>query len=254
MRIRTGLLSSFCSVLLLLACGCGGSGGSSNVAPGLWDFQTQSGPITFGAGGSVNVSGNAVSGIMHVTSPNCVSPDKNVSLSGRISNAINLNLSLPNGQTVSFTNLTHPGGHPAALLGNYSISAGGCIPASQGSVDGAAVDVSAIWAGDLGAPSSGQMIQLVLQQTGPDANGFFSSTGTATMTGGTCFSAGMVEPANTRILGHGSKVTLISSNPPGGTMVINGDFLFSGILFPSFGGTYTMSLGTCSQSGSISLS
>jgi hypothetical protein len=91
---------------------------------------------------------------------------------------------------------------------------------------------------------------MTLTQTGPDAHGFFSATGTATITGGTCFSNATVDPASV-IIGTGS--TLIFDNAQPGTTgktIIHGD-LGSGLIGSNFNGTYISTQGTCSETGTV---
>jgi len=95
-----------------------------------------------------------------------------------------------------------------------------------------------------------QVTNMTLTQTGPDAHGFFSATGTATITGGTCFSNATVDPASV-IIGTGS--TLIFDNAQPGTTgktIIHGD-LGSGLIGSNFNGTYISTQGTCSETGTV---
>ena len=244
--------------MLFLTCGCGGSSPGSTVAlsSGLWsiDAQSSGGPPVFSVGGALNVTGSDVSGIMHVTYPSCFPQGIDVPVTGTLTNAIDLNLSFPSQQSASFSGLTHLGGHPGLLGGNYKVTAGGCIPASQGLASGNSVMVTGEWNGTLvSPPSATTTISMSLTQTGPDAHGFFSATGTAKLTGGTCFSDATIDAAKTRILGRGSTVTLVSTSPIGGTTVITGEFTAGGPLFPDFSGTYTSNLGTCSDTGTVSM-
>jgi len=191
--MRTDLPFAFALVLLSLICGCGGSmpGSTISLSSGLWsiDAQSSSGPPVFSVGGALNVNGGDVSGIMHVTSPSCFSQDIDIPVTGTLTSTINLNLSLPNGQSASFNSLAHPGGHPGLLGGNYNVTAGECIPASQGLASGNSVDVTGEWTGTFISSSSAvTQIDITLKQTGPDTHGYYSATGTATLTGGTCFS------------------------------------------------------------------
>jgi hypothetical protein len=255
--VQTGL--GFASTLLLLelTCGCGGGGGSSVYLspPGLWSIGAQSSSSqALSVGGALNVNGTDVSGIMHVTSPSCFSEDIDIPVTGTLTNTINLNLLFPNGQGgVSFS-LTNPGGQESFVIGSYSVTASGCIPASQGLASGESVTVGGEWSGNLTSPSSTTtQIDMLLTQTGPDAHGYFSATGTATLTGATCFSAATVDAANTRILGAGSTVTLVSTSPTGGTVVLTGGFS-NAETFAAFIGKYTSNLGTCSQTGTASMS
>jgi hypothetical protein len=97
-------------------------------------------------------------------------------------------------------------------------------------------------------------VSLSLTQTGPDAHGLFSATGTATITGGTCFSSATFD-ATTLLLGKGSTLVL-DDTAVGSTGQItgNGDFSPpSPVGFPFFNGTYTSTKSACSETGTLSL-
>src|SRR5215472_14380265 len=93
-------------------------------------------------------------------------------------------------------------------------------------------------------------MSLALTQTGPDAHGFFSGTGTPTITGGTCFSSATVDPS-TFLIGAGS--TLVLDGPAGGQTIIKGDFMPPVFGDTIFNGTYTSTLGACSDSGTVQM-
>ncbi|MBZ5531387.1 MAG: hypothetical protein LAO20_08145 [Acidobacteriia bacterium] len=94
---------------------------------------------------------------------------------------------------------------------------------------------------------------MALTQTGPDAHGLFSGTGTATITGGTCFSAATVDPASL-LIGAGSQLILDNSQPgTTGKTILQGDFAPLAFGGDFFTGTYTSTQGTCSESGTVSM-
>jgi hypothetical protein len=97
-------------------------------------------------------------------------------------------------------------------------------------------------------------VSLSLTQTGPDAHGLFLATGSATITGGTCFSSATFD-ATTLLLGKGSTLVLDDTTAGStGHTTSNGDFFPSSpVGFAFFGGTYTSTKGTCSETGNLNL-
>jgi hypothetical protein len=243
--------------------GCGGSSQVSSGPPlffsaGLYQiraFPTGGSNPSVVVAGNLAPNGNSVSGTLHVTFPVCFSTATDIPVTGTLSDTnINLNLTLPDGQKLSFQ-LIQPGGHTTLLAGTYTLTGGGCVAADQGNADGRSLDFSGTWKGTL-TSASGSMTQITmtLNQTGPDANGFFSANGTATFTGGTCFAAGTIDPS-TVIIGQGSQLTLRSSGPgTAGTTVLNGDLAIGGFFAASFSGTYNSNQSTCSESGTAIMS
>jgi hypothetical protein len=251
------------SYLLLAGCGGGGSSSQPN-GPGpqffsglysISDTSNTSAASNFTVSGSLIQSGSSVSGVMHINMPSCFSFNSDVPVSGTLGGdlSVDLLLSLPNGQKLSFT-MTHPGGHLTFVGGSYALTGAGCAAVDQGAANGNIVSAGGNWTGNL-VSSTGTVskITLSLTQTGPDAHGFFSATGTATITGGTCFASATVDPS-TLITGPGSTVVLDNSAPgTTGKTIITGDFVpgLIGELFNN--GTYTSTQGACSESGTANL-
>jgi hypothetical protein len=161
-------------------------------------------------------------------------------------------MTLPTNQTITF-NLTHPGGHVSQLAGTYTIAGAGCVGPNQGEASVQSFDLTGIWRSTLTSSGGGTAnMSLNLTQTGPDAHGFFSGTGTATITGGTCFSTATVDPS-TFLIGAGSTLVLDGPAGSGGKTILQGDFsnlAFGGTIFS---GTYTSTQGACSDSGTASM-
>ena len=266
---RSGLVLVFTGVICLGLAGCGGSStmqGATSAPlpffPGLYQISEDSTVhpgTSFTLQGSLLQSGNNVSGVMHANGLSCLSFNTDIPLSGKLGTdstgnfTVDLVLSLPTGQTLSL-NTTHPDGHLSFIDGNYSLTGAGCLPTDQGGVNGQSLGVQGPWIGHFNS-TGGVVSQLnmMLTQTGPDAHGFFSATGTATITGGTCFSSAIVDPA-TVVIGTGS--TLIFDNSQSGTTgktIMQGDFSPL-IIGSTFTGTYTSTQGTCSETGSFSMS
>jgi hypothetical protein len=257
-------------MICLVLSGCGG-GSSAMPGPtptpitfesGLYEIDEASAvnPATkFTLQGSLVQSGNNLSGVMHASGLPCFSFNTDIPVSGKLGTdntgnfTVDLVLSLPGGQTLTL-NTIHPFGHLGFISGTYSLAGAGCAAPDQGNVVGEAVFIGGFWRGHFNSSGGviSQVTNMTLTQTGPDANGFFSATGSATITGGTCFSSAIVDPASV-IIGTGS--TLIFDNAQPGTTgktVVQGD-LQSGLFGSNFNGTYTSTQGTCSETGSVTL-
>ncbi len=199
----------------------------------------------------------SVSGIMHFSGTLCFPFSTDIAISGTLSSTeLDLGATLPNGQRLVFSGMTHPGGHPQFLGGNYSVLGAGCLANDQGLLNDEAMGFSGTWAGTFTSSANVvSNVNLTLNQTGPDAHGNFSATGTATITGGTCFASATFDPA-TLLIGNGSTLVLDDSTP-GSTGKITGtatNFFPANFLgVGSFSGTYTSTKGACSETGILGL-
>jgi len=250
--------------LCILSAGCGGGGNNGpviSISSGLQQIRAEAPnnptALEFELQGGLTQNGSSISGIMHFMNSSCFPFSTDISLTGMAtSSEIDLQSMLPNGQQLLFTGLTHPGGHGSSLSGNYAVTGAGCISTVPGLVVVQAEALSGNWIGTLNS-SSGSMarINLNMSQTGPDAHGLFSATGTATITGGTCFSNANIDPS-TVLIGDGSTLVLDDAAPSGtGKTVLTGDFFGpSPVGFGAGSGTYTSSEGSCSETGNFSLS
>jgi len=247
--------------VLIALFGCG-SGNSSlmNFTSGLHSMRAESNAdptvANFVLVGSLMQNGSSLSGIMHFQGSTCFPLSTDIPVSGKLTaTEANFSAMLPNGQQVSFTNLTHPGGHPQFLDGNYSVTGAGCLANVQGLSSDGALNFSGMYTGTFTSTTGNVAhVSLTLNQTGPDAHGFFSATGTATITGGTCFSSAIIDPA-TLLLGDGSTLMLDDIAPGStGKTIATGTFApTSPVGFGFFSGTYTSAKGACSESGSLSM-
>lgn len=254
-------------LLVLLGIGLAGCSGSNGMMPtptptpipffsGLFEVDAVSNtdfPV-FRLQGNLTQNGNSMSGIMHLAMLSCVAFNTDIQVTGTLSNPDGLRLDLamvlPGGQSVSFS-MSHPDG--TFFPGTYSFTgAAGCgVPAVGGAMLHG-MGLTGAWRATLN--SSGgttSQMSLALTQTGPDAHGFFSATGTATITGGTCFSSATIDPASL-LIGTGSQLILDDSRPgSSGKTILQGNFgplAFGGDFFQ---GTYTSTLADCSESGNI---
>jgi hypothetical protein len=254
-------------LLVLLSIGLAGCSGSNGMMPtptptpipffsGLFEIDAVSDtdfPV-FRLQGNLTQNGNSMSGIMHLAMLSCVSFNTDIQVTGTLSNPADLRLDLamvlPGGQNLSFS-MSHPDG--TFFPGIYSFTgAAGCGVPDSGGAMLHAMGLTGAWRATF-TSSSGTTSQmsLALTQTGPDAHGFFSATGTATINGGTCFSSATIDPASL-LIGTGSQLILDNSQPGAtGKTILQGKFgplAFGG---QSFIGTYTSTQGACSESGSV---
>jgi hypothetical protein len=267
-----------CCFLLGLA-GCGG-GSSSNMAPtptptplpffsGLYQIDSSSSlnsAVTFSVAGSLEQSGNNVTGVMHLTAASCSSFNTDIPVNGTLGTdsagdfTVTLALTLPGGQALAL-NMIHPGGHLSIVSGTYTLAGVGCAGPAQGFASGNVMGITGTastgtaWRGSLTSNSGPvSQINLSMTQTGPDAHGFFSATGTGTITGGTCFSAFTIDPSSI-VIGEGSTLVLTDSQSGvTGTLSLQGTFAPLPFGGATFVGTYTSTQGTCSDAGSADMS
>lgn len=254
-------------LLLLLGIGLTGCSGSNGMMPtptptpipffsGLFEIDAVSNtdfPV-FRLQGNLTQNGNSMSGIMHLAMLSCVAFNTDIQVTGTLSNPSDLRLelamALPGGQNLSFS-MSHPNG--TIFPGIYSFTgAAGCgVPETGGALLDA-MGLTGAWRATL-TSSSGTTshMSLALTQTGPDAHGFFSATGTGTITGGTCFSSATIDPASL-LIGTGSQLILDNSQPgTSGKTILQGKFAPLAFGGDFFQGTYTSTEGVCSESGSI---
>ena len=251
------LMLAFCLLLL----GCGGSNNDSPLASlnaGLYELEatSNSGPAAnFRLNGNLMQTGSAIAGTMHITMPSCFSFNADIPVNGiahrDAAGSFDLGMVLPDGQQLA-VHLSHPEIKPSILIGTYSLTGPGCALPDQGGIGISGIDVTGTWHATFnptGGPSSQGTISLT--QTGPDAHGFFSATGTATLTG-TCFTAGTVATSSL-IMGKGSQLILDGPPGPAGKTTVQGDFQNLPFGGSTFNGTYTSTQGACSESGGVSM-
>lgn len=213
----------------------------------------------FTLAGSLTQSNNNLSGVMHIAIGSCFTFNTDIPVSGALSmngagaSVVALNFNLPSGQMLSF-NMTHPGGNLSSVSGTYTLTGAGCASTDQGSASGNILNVTnALWTGTSSGSGTAQL-NANLKQTGPDAHGFFSATGTGTVTGGTCFSSFNVDAAT---VVSGPNSTLILDNTQAGSTgktTLQGTFTPGAFGAATFTGTYTSTDTACSDSGTVQLS
>lgn len=264
MKRAAGYQLFLLALLSIGLAGCGGNGMMPTPTPtpipffsGLFEIDansTTSSATVFRLQGNLTQNGNSMSGIMHLAMLSCVSFNTDIQVTGTLSNPADLRLDLamvlPGGQNLSFS-MSHPNG--TFFPGIYSFTGGvGCGVPDAGGAMLHAMGLTGAWRATF-TSSGGTTAQmnLALTQTGPDAHGSFSATGTATITGGTCFSSATVDPASL-LIGSGSQLILDNSQPgTTGKTILQGNFAPLAFGGEFFIGTYTSTQGACSESGSV---
>jgi hypothetical protein len=260
---------------LVLLCGCGGggyqppTGGTGGVTPpssaanviGDWQFSvtsTVSGAPPLTIAGSISLSGSSVSGAVHVNGSNCFDPLSTVGLAGTLTGG-NLSLATTSvaGQVATFTGsttksaLTDPYS-PGQFTGTYTIN-GGCADGDAGNVTGIKVPYVANILNGTFTASGGEAFSMTgdaAQYVNASPEGSFGISGKATFAG-SCFSSGTITPgmfpAGSFIIGTSVAFKIETDN---GTVTFLGtEDMGSG----QISGNYTVSGGTCDQSGTAVL-
>jgi hypothetical protein len=256
----------FCSILF----GCGGSDNNNNnnkgplmvFESGLHSINAESpsdpNKSNFVLVGSLMQNGASLSGIMHFQGSPCFPLSTDIPVSGTLTETeADFTAMLPNGQRVAFTGMQHPLiPHPQFLGGNYSVTGSGCLANLQALASDETLGFNGNFVGTFTSSTGNTAnVSLSVTQTGPDAHGFFSATGSATITGGTCFSSATFDPA-TVLLGSEGSTLVLDDTAAGSTgkIVSNGGFITpSNVGGPSFSGTYTSTKGSCSETGNLFL-
>lgn len=254
----------FLSFLIYLAvAGCGGSNTGPVQGPhtvAAVEFYQLTGTSNTNASLNFSLNGaltwfndSTISGVLHISNSSCFPFNTDIQATGKLLNVESdqdLTLTLPSGQMLSFT-LQRPGDF---FTGTYTITGTGCATQDQGMAGGNFTNVGGIYIGSLNSSGgTSSNINLTINLVGPDANGFFSATGTATITGGTCFSSATVDPA-TVLSGPNSQIVLVDSaaGKTGKTM-LQGTLQGGNFGSVIFNGTYTSTEGACSDSGSANV-
>jgi len=253
--LRLATASCLLSVLVLLV-GCGGkaaltpqtpTGQNLNMA-GNWQVSTAStvsGGPPLAIGGSISQSGNSLSGLVHIDGSNCFDRSTTVGLAGTLTGTnATLTSGSTDGQVITITATTDASADN--ITGTYSIS-GGCSNGDRGSVTGFKLShvggaFDAVLTSQQGANLD---LTAEMTQDAPDPEGSFGISGT--ISGTSCVRSGTITPGafpmNSYILGTAVSLEVATDN---------GTLTFSGTMDPSSGkisGTYTLSGGSCDQSG-----
>jgi hypothetical protein len=258
MRFTRNILPALLAAFLLSGCGSGTSVNPATSSPtypsvtGNWAItaNSQLTATTFQIGGYI-VSANpgTVTGVIHALNSACYSLTQDVPITGTISTAgaISITSSVVSSQVITLSGTISNG----SLSGGAYTITGGCAAGDHGTVTGyIAQSYGNAYAGSFFSIPSHLTIgtSITTAQTGPDVDGLFHVTGTATFTGSPCFTSGSI--TSSTIAGAYMSVTIATSN---------GTVTFYGYATDSTGktvvGDYTVAGGTCNGdygTGSVS--
>ena len=146
------------------------------------------------------------------------------------------------------------GGTNVALSGSYTVG-GGCGNGDRGTVLGATLpSYTNTYSGSLifGPNHSSVPMSMAITQTGPNSDGFYQVTGSATLTGSPCFSTATI--SSSYIAGNYIEITLTPNN--GGEVDFIGEVSTStGNTISGISGNYVVNAGKCAGdfgTGSVS--
>lgn len=249
--------------LVVAFVGCGGSGSASKTPTtpfkpppypsitGNWALTATSTvtPQVTAIGGYITNTNGGVSGILHILTSPCFAPTTDVPITGSVTaaGAVTAVSSAVGGQTITLSGTVSSG---SLTAGKYSII-GGCGNGDQGTVTGfIAPPFTNTYTGTFQSVS-GLAIGTTINatQTGPDANGLYAVTGTATFTNSPCFTSATISSSAI----SGAYVDLVLANNDGSQTSFVGDITNpSGSLVS---GNYQVTGGKCSgDQGSGTLS
>ena len=217
-----------------------------------WQFGTASavpGRPPLSISGSIDQSGNSVTGAVHVGGSACFDRLTTVGLTGALTNG---NISLASasvaGQVITLTGSFSDG----ALTGTYAIH-GGCADGDHRSITGSAIPYIANILNGTFTTSGGGTFSVTgdeAQNARADPEGSFAISGKVTFNT-SCFTSGTITPgefpSGSFIMGTTVALAIQSSN---------GTLAFLGTLDrdkDEISGDYTVSGGTCDQTGTAVL-
>jgi hypothetical protein len=266
--VATMKVSSLLAILPAIAfClfGCGGGTQTPRTGPpvypaitGNWSFTASTavagenvmiGGYLTNTNSTATVNSNTVTGTLHFLNSTCYTASQDIPVTGTISYTGALSLT---SSSISSQVVTAAGTLTGTVMnsGTYSIT-GGCGNGDKGTVTGFLVPpFTNTYTGTFTSVSGKQTgATVTTTQTGPNSDGLYSVTGTATFTGSTCFSSGTISTG--AVLGSYLAVQIATNN--------NGTVIFGGYDTDSTGktvtGTYEVTSGICSGdvgTGSIS--
>lgn len=222
-----------------------------NIAGNWQFFASSSATPLFGIAGSFTQAGtsNTFTGALHVNGSSCFDPLTILSATANLNTGSNsIVITGVNNQTIMLTgNLTD-----TAFVGTYKVS-GGCASGDQGNVTGNNIpflpnELNGVFTNS--AHRSFKVAASVAQSAAASSAGTFAIEGTAKFDT-PCFASGTVVPG---MLPSGSYISGISVELEFSTT--NGSLVFLGVVSANrteITGTYTISGGTCSESGTAVL-
>jgi hypothetical protein len=243
-----------CIFGLILLSGCGVGSPSSSTYPnitGNWALAAETPFVDFPFGGYITSSNGVVSGTIHVTGCLEALPTEDFTVSGTLSPSgvlVATATGTSSGQSIKF------GGTVSGNTlsgGTYSWS-GLCLPGlSSGPLLGTMVpSYSNTYTGSFVSSVSGLTIgtTIIATQSGPDSDGFYHLSGTASFTESPCFSSGSITGSD--VAGAFATVTIATNN--GSTVTFTGVLTGTG---NTITGEYQVSSGSCNGdngTGSVS--
>jgi hypothetical protein len=258
-----GLGSIMLASLAVVLFGCGGSGSTSTTTPppppsyptltGNWALVANSTAVSqmTQIGAYITNANGSVSGTIHPLNSPCYTLAEDVPITGTVSTAgaVSATSSSVGSQVLTLTGSAASG---SLSGGTYSIT-GGCGNGDKGTVTGYIVPAyTNTYAGTfLSVSKLSISTTITTVQGGPDVNGLYSVTGSATFSGSPCFASATI--SSSTITGAYMEVVLTAND---GSRVT-----FAGYITDSTGktisGDYEIQGGKCSGdhgTGSVSVS
>jgi hypothetical protein len=256
---------------LVILCGCGTGGGRTSATTqqnpppqggnnaesevaGNWQFNLSSkasGTPSLKIAGSINRSGDSVTGAVHVDGSKCFDQLTTAGLTGTVTDStVSLTSESISGQVVTLNGTVAND----SLTGTYTID-GGCAAGDKGTVTG--INIPYYIGNNLGgkfSPSQGQTFDVsgdLTQSSSAGSEGSYGLTGTVTFNGSSCLNSGTITsgtfPSGSYIMGTSLALEIKTDN---------GALAFVGTLNPDkseITGSYTVSGGTCDDTGTAVL-
>jgi hypothetical protein len=221
---------------------------SETNVTGNWQFSmtsTVSKAPSLTMAGSINRSGNAVTGTVHVDGSNCFDHLTTTSLAGTVSDSnISLTSESISGQVITLNGTIARD----ALTGSYTID-GGCAAGDQGNVTGVNIPYIGNTLGGTFTPSGGQTFDISgdwAQNASASSDGSFGLTGTVTFSG-SCLGSGTITsgtfPSGSYIMGTSVALEIQTSN---GTLTFVGKLSTDR---SEISGSYVVSDSACNDTG-----
>jgi len=268
---------SFLLSILLVLCGCGGGGQTSDLAgapagtpPGEtqdppapanaadnWQFSTTSteGFPSIKIAGGFDESAAPPSGVVHVDGSACFDHLAPVGLTGVLNgSSLSLSSSPIAGQVITTNGsiMKDPLTDLAKFTGTYSIQ-GGCADGDKGTITGVEEpSMGGSWAGDFTSNAGNiNRLTVTLSQGSVTSEGAFDISGTAGFETGTCFKSASITsgkfPSGSYTMGQAVSLEIQTDN---GEISFVGTAEGDGLVR----GNYTIAGGTCDPKGTAYLS
>lgn len=254
------LVSIALASLAVVLSGCGGSGGgttATNPPPsyptitGNWALTatSQVTKLNYQMGAYITNTNGSVSGTLHLLNSGCFTPTEDIPISGTISSAgtVSATSSAVSSQVVAISGTVASG---TLSVGKYSIT-GGCGNGDNGTVTGfIAPSYSNTYSGTfLSVSKISISTTITTSQSGPDADGLYHLSGTATFSGSPCFVSGTI--TDSMVTGAYMAVTITAND---GSSVVFGGYITDST-GETISGDYQVTGGKCSGdygTGSVS--